>query len=216
MKTRSLVRVVPLGVLLAAALPLLGQTVAPAASKAKIERIREVAGQRMWVQADAYWHEGEHFHLMRLLYLVVEADPQNTEAFEDLGWLLASNKLDSAAVSVYEHAIAANPKQWGPHYEIGFYYFNRKDYLNALAPLVTATEKMKAGGDWTKRSVAQNPGLLNPWRLLAHTYERLNKLNECVGVWDRVLQIAPTDAPAKLNRDRVKELIAGKKPAEEG
>lgn len=183
--------------------------------QARVERIMKSTNDQLLVKADAYWHEGQHFHLIRLLYFVVEGDPNNMEAFEDLGWLLASNKLNTAAVALYRQAIAFNPDQWSPYYEIGFYYFNKKNYSRALPPLNQAIEKMKKAGLWTRTNIAANPGWLNPWRLLAHTYERLARLKECVAVWDQVLKIAPNDATAKLNRDRVKAMSSGK-PREGG
>ena len=48
----------------------------------------------------------------------------------------------------------------------------------------------------------------NNFRLLAHSYERLGKLNDAKRVWDRYISLAPGDLPAKVNLKRVEGKIA--------
>jgi tetratricopeptide (TPR) repeat protein len=177
------------------------QPAPPAQSEAHINAILDEAAVEIWAQSDRYWHEGMHFRLMGALYMVIEMDPHWLEAYTNLGWLLESNHKDEAAVGTYLRCISLNPEAWAPYFDLGYFYYNHKQYDQALEPLVASTER--------------KPTSLNPWRLLAHTYTKLGRLDDALRVWNRILETASDDPGAKHNQQEVRALIEAKASGEQ-
>ncbi|MEI6513909.1 MAG: tetratricopeptide repeat protein [bacterium] len=174
----------------------MAQSSPPAKTEKRVYDILDAAASELWSQTDVYWHKGQHYHVMSLLYMLIEIDPQGLTAYDNLGWLLESNHKDAQAIEIYKLAIKNNPNSWEPYFDLGNYYYNKKQYDLAIVPLKASTERV--------------PSNSNPWRLLAHSYTKLDRLEEALEVWNKILMADPKDVAAKLNRDEVKAMIEAK------
>lgn len=97
-----------------------------------------------WTRAVQYFGSHHHDGAMRydLLYPYLDVtttlDPQLTVAYEFGSMFLSQPPPDGAgqpdkAIELVERGIKANPKAWRLYYNLGFIYFDRKDYAGAQA-----------------------------------------------------------------------------------
>jgi tetratricopeptide (TPR) repeat protein len=90
--------------------------------------------------ADEYWHEGHHYKTMALMFVLIEYDPRDVENISSLAWLLDGYGETARAIQVYQRGIRLNPNRYDLYYDLGFAYFNKRQYAQALPYLEKAVQ----------------------------------------------------------------------------
>lgn len=159
----------------------------------RIDKIWDAADERLVRQVDVWFKDGDYPRLIQLLLFRNELYPHDYEVATDLGWMLENVEDDDAALAVYKKFRARNLGEKDAPYPEANYYFGKKDY-SKVPPLIEPT-------------LAQDPHA-NSWRILAHSYDRMEKLADSLRVWEAYVKLHPDDAAAKNNLERVKAKLA--------
>jgi tetratricopeptide (TPR) repeat protein len=147
-------------------------------------------GQMLWSYSDDFFHRGEFEEAAKVDEIVGILDPHFTEAHTTAAWLYGSAGKPDLEMALYKRAIEMNPFDPQGYFDIAMAYHYRQQHNMALPYF----EEM---AEWDPPQ--------QYLRMLAHTYEKLDKFEESLKVWDRVLRMMPNDPVAKSNRDRVAE-----------
>ena len=154
--------------------------------------ITEGVVDRMWLNSDHFWHQGDYYRIIALLRLVAEADPGYTEAFSNGAYLLWSMGDVNAADDFLRHGLNTAPDalRWEMNYNVGHMLFQyRKDYKGALPYL--------------QRAVLHNGAPVTAWTLLAHCYERAGRLTQSASTWRTVTERFPNFGAGFTNLHRI-------------
>lgn len=95
-----------------------------------------------WTRAVQYYGEKHHLHATRydllwpLLNITTQLDPHLIPAYEFGGTFLSQDPPDGAgmpekAVQLVEYGIQNNPEDWHLYYDLGYIYYDMKDYAGA-------------------------------------------------------------------------------------
>jgi len=144
----------------------------------RLEHLLSLVRDRLWVESDGFWHQGEYRRCIAAMQLIAEIDPHDVEAFSSAAWLLWNVGDEDAAVAYYRKGISLNPDKYDLYYDLGMHYFTLHRYADAVEAL--------------------EPGLqLGPpaiyWKLLAHCYEHTGRFEDALLAWKRVKELAPDD-----------------------
>lgn len=167
----------------------------PAESISKLEDIFAKVADNLSMEIESAWHEGRLDVCIELSRLVVEVDPSYVEAYGNGAWLLSSAGKDAEAVALYKKGIAANPNRYEVYFELGMYYYRKKDFANAEVNFSAATKHAP-------------PAFV--WKILAHSLEKLGRLEDSLAAWDKAKAIDPKDPVIEINMSRIREKLAGK------
>ncbi|MCS7273705.1 MAG: tetratricopeptide repeat protein [Fimbriimonadales bacterium] len=170
-----------------------GQPKPPEPIARKLTVLRQLAEFRLIQLADEYWHTGKHYKTMALMFVLIEYDPHDVENISSLAWLLDSYGETARAIQVYQRGIRLNPNRYDLYYDLGFAYFNKRQYQQALPYLEKATE------------FANAPALA--WKTLAHCYERLGRYRDSLRAWEQAKAKDPNDPAVELNMQRVRRKL---------
>lgn len=181
------------GLLLTSAL--YAQSSVPAATQKKMDVLWKRAEYRMVVIGDHYWHDGFHYHLMRMLFVLAEVNPKNVETFSNLGYILDSYGQSKRAFQVYDRGIAENPNEFDLYLDAGFWQFQKGNYAQATRYLEKAITFKNA------------PVIV--FKTLAHTYERMGETDKSIKMWEQTVRRFPNDAASKVNLERVRRKAQG-------
>lgn len=165
-------------------------TSAQAPDARRMDRIWAACGSRMARQCDAWFEDGDYPKSVQLLRIRREMFPNDYEIATDLGWLLESMERWDEALAVYSRYRLQNPKDPDRAFPEANLFFQKRQY-EKVPPLLEPT-------------IAERPHG-NSYRLLAHSYERLGRLSDCIRVWEQYLKVNPNDGPAKANLERVRK-----------
>jgi len=163
---------------------------------AQVDGITDRVVDRLWGAVDGYWHQGDYRRIVALARICVEADPGFNEAWSVGAWLLWSLGDTPAADAFLREGVRRNPNVWDLHYELGWHLFNTKRYAEALPSLQSATRFTDAPAQ--------------PWKILAHCYEKLGRLDESAAAWRTVVARFPRDPAAPNNLQRVEQARAAR------
>lgn len=153
------------------------------------ERV-ERAIQRLIKQADVYWHRGDYPSVAEMNRIILELDPHFVEAWSNLGWILWAGLNDEAeAEKVLQEGLKLNPRRYEMYYELGFFYYRRKEYPKALKYL--------------KQSVQLSPPPV-VWNLYAHSLEKSGNPSQAAAVWRRMVKRFPNFPLSRVNLERLK------------
>lgn len=169
------------------------QATPPEPIQRKLQSIRTLLEFRLVQLADEYWHDGQHYKTMAILFVLIEYDPSDVETYSNLGWMLDSYGETARAFQVYERGLRANPNRYDLYYDIGFWYYQKGDYARARTYLEKAVQ------------FANIPVFV--WKTLAHTYEKLGEYEKCLQAWEKAQQVDPTDGAVPLNMERVRKKL---------
>ncbi|MDM7461550.1 MAG: tetratricopeptide repeat protein [bacterium] len=159
----------------------------------KLSAIRELTEYRLVQLADEYWHDGAHYKTMALMFVLMEYDPHDVENIGSLAWLLDGYGEHARAIQVYQRGIRLNPNRYDLYYDLGYAYFNKRQYEQALPYLEKATSFNNA------------PQFV--WKTLAHCYERLGRLQQSLQAWQKAKQLDPSDGAVEPNLQRVRKKL---------
>jgi tetratricopeptide (TPR) repeat protein len=157
-----------------------------------VAAIWDAANDRISNQIDIWFEDGEFPMVIQLLHIQADMNPKDYDIATNLGWMLENVEEWDAAVAVYRNFRQANPGDPDAALAEADFYFRKKKY-EPIPPLL---------------SKITNKAHPNAFRILAHAYERLNRLKESQQVWKRYLSLAPKDEPAKNNLRRVERKLA--------
>lgn len=165
----------------------------PEAVQRKVRALRQLTEYRLLQLADEYWHDGQHYKTMALMFVLIEYDPHDVENISGLAWLLDGYGETARAIQVYQRGIRLNPNRYDIYYDLGYAYFNKRQYEQALPYLEKAV------------TFANVPPFV--WKTLAHCYERLGQLERSLHTWQKVKQLDPSDGAVELNMQRVRKKL---------
>jgi len=171
----------------------------PAADAEKrTAQTRDFLLDRIAEQIDKNWHAGKWDECIRLLRQNIEIDPTDTEAYTDLGWVLANLKRDAEAAAAYKSGIAANPKSFDIPHHFGMFYSRRKKYEQAIEQF---------------RLAAKN-GAPQAWQhMLPDTLEKVGRKQEALDQWRELLKRFPNDPIAKEHIKALEKAVEKAQPA---
>lgn len=160
----------------------------------RIDAIWGAAADRMSQQTDIWFRDGDFPRVIQLLKMQADIFPGDYEVSSNLGWLLESIEKTDEALAEYIRYKKDNPQDPnGPFQEANFYF--RKKAYDKVPLLIEPTLKTKPQA--------------NSYRILAHSYEKMNLLQDSERVWKMYIQLAPDDGAAKNNLSRVEKKIHG-------
>jgi tetratricopeptide (TPR) repeat protein len=169
------------------------ETKPPEAVERKLTALRQLTEYRLVQLADEYWHEGHHYKTMALMFVLMEYDPHDVENISGLAWLLDGYGETARAIQVYQRGIRLNPNRYDLYYDLGFAYFNKRQYERALPYLEKAVQ------------FANAPAFV--WKTLAHCYERFERYQQSLQAWEKAKQLDPSDGAVEPNMQRVRQKL---------
>lgn len=143
---------------------------------------------RLSTQADAWFEDGEFPRALQLLRVHYELVPNDYEVATNLGWMLENTEQFDEALAVYVRYKNENPKDPDGTFPEANFYYMKKLYAKVPALLEPSIPRKPHG---------------NSYRILAHSYERLNMFKDSVRIWDIYIRLNPNDEAARNNRKRV-------------
>ncbi len=175
----------------------IAQGPAPTISTGRDGEIWSHAQARIEQQMDVWFESGDYPKVIQLLKVERDLTPHDYEVATNLGWMQENVEDYPSAIKTYERYIADNPNSNDAELPLAQLYFRQKKYA-LVPPLLEKTVKRTP------------PPHGNVWRILAHSYERTNRLKESERVWLTYLKVDPNDAPAKVNLARVQKKLGSK------
>lgn len=158
------------------------------AQENKVDRVWQALHARLERQNDYWFDKGEFPKTVQLLKFGADFFPTDGELVTNLGWMLENIDRYDEALAVYVRYKNDNPADKDSAWPEANFYFARKAYAKVI-PLLEPT-------------ISKDPHA-NSYRTLAHSYERLNMLNDSKRIWETYLKKHPEDLTAKQNLDRV-------------
>jgi len=159
------------------------------ASQAQVNGIDDRITNNLWAVTDEYFHHGDYPRSIACSRIVVSADSQYVEAYSDGAWLLESTGKLKEAEAYYQEGISKNPKSSFAAHQLGFFYFNTlKDYMSAVATF--------------QRAAADPDCDVNDWKMLAHSYEHIDRYDLAVSTWQAIKNRWPQAPAVQVNLDR--------------
>lgn len=159
--------------------------------------------ERVQVQNDIWYSDGEFPRVIQLLKVMASLQPQDYETATTLGWMLENVERWDEALAVYVAYRKRYPNDPEAYYPEANFYFMKKMY-SRVPPLIEPSLKM---------AVKPHP---NSYRILALSYERMGLLTAARRVFKTIIERDPSDGAAKMNLSRVEKKIqsqaSGKKP----
>ncbi|MEZ0325969.1 MAG: hypothetical protein ACAH95_08675 [Fimbriimonas sp.] len=163
----------------------------------RVAAIWDAANERISKQVDIWFEDGEFPMTIQLLRVQVDLYPDDYDVATNLGWMLENIEEWELAREAYASYRKANPREVDAALPEAEFMFRRKKYEEVLRLLGKVNDKAHP----------------NAFRILAHSYERLNRLSESQKVWKRYISLAPKDLTAVKNLERVEKKLAAQKGA---
>jgi Flp pilus assembly protein TadD len=139
-------------------------------------------------QIDKLWHGGKWEDCIRLTRQTIELDPHDTEAWTDLGWVLANMNRDAEAIEAYRAGIRANPGNFDIYQQFGLLYDRRHKYNEAVEQF---------------RKAAAN-GAPRAWQhMVPRTLEKAGRKQEALDEWRALLKRFPNEQAAQKEIKRL-------------
>lgn len=167
-------------------------------SPAQVDAIVDAAVDKLWAQTDEYWHDGDYPRIIALDRIITQADPQFVESYSTGGWLMESTGKTRDAEAFYQESARNNPQKSYAWHSLGMFYFNTvKDYGAAARAFETGTRQRDAE--------------INDWKMLAHTYEKMQKVDKAAMTWRTIKARWPNGPAVDVNLQRA---LAAQKAAQ--
>jgi tetratricopeptide (TPR) repeat protein len=164
------------------------------ATPSRDEAIWSYVQARMDQQIDVWFDDGEFPKAIQALRFENGIFPHDYEVATNLGWMQENVEDYASATTTYERYLRQNPKDVDAPLPLAQLYFRQKQYAK-VPPLLTSAIKRTP------------PPHGNVWRILAHSYDRLNELEKSRDVWKAYIKAVPGDEAAKANLRRVEDKI---------
>ncbi len=150
---------------------------------------------RLSDQKDVWFEEGDFPACLQVLKFEVEWRPWDYGRVTDLGWMYGNIERKDLELATFNRFRAKFPNEPEAAYPEAEFYFRHRAYLPVvilLEPTIRLPKKPHA----------------NSFRLLANAYDRIGMWPQSLRTWEEYLKLAPDDAAAIRNRDRVRQKIA--------
>jgi len=180
------------GTLCMAAFASAGQT----GQKDRTQAIWAIAAERMQRQNDLWFKNGDYPRVIQSMRFLAILFPHNYDIVTNLGWMLENVEKRTEALAIYIKYRENFPDDPEASFPEADYYFKKKVY-EKVPSLIEPSLKVGSG---------PSP---NSYRILAHSYERLNLLSDSARIWKQYVQKHPDDLPAKNNLTRVEKKMHG-------
>jgi tetratricopeptide (TPR) repeat protein len=186
MNTRSL--------LIGSALALLVQTAAAQApSQQRLDAIWSAVDGRVSQQIDDWFDTGDFPKAIHLLRFQNVYYPHDYDVATNLGWMQENVEEWDAALETYRLYSQNNPNDRDRALPEGDYLYRRKQYAK-IPELFEPYIKLKP-----------HP---NVYRILAHTYEKLNRYTDAKRIWLAYVAAYPNDLAGQSNLRKVEKKLA--------
>lgn len=149
---------------------------------------------RLSDQKDVWFEEGDFPACIQVLKFEVDWRPWDYGRVTDLGWMYGNIERKDLELATFNRYRAKFPNEPEAAYPEAEFYFRHRAYLPVvilLEPTIRLPKKPHA----------------NSYRLLANAYDRIGMWPQSLRTWDEYLELAPTDAAAVRNRERVQQKI---------
>lgn len=144
------------------------------------------------VQNDFWFDNGDFPRVIELFRFAYELEPSDYEIATNLGWMLENVENYGEALVTYQRFRRENPKDPDAAFPEANFYFFHKAY-NKVPPILEPTIKHRP-----------QP---NNYRVLAHSYDRMGMVVDCVRVWNLYVKDYPGDLKGIANLKRAKEKL---------
>lgn len=128
---------------------------------------------------------GEDQKALQFFRQAIEEDPNNTLAWNGLGYCHVGLNNPRAAIESYQQAIKTDPSDATLHFILADYYFKLGRQQEAI--------------DAYHRAIALNPNFERAYFRLGVVYIQLNRLAEGKAAFEKVISLNPNAAPAYFN-----------------
>jgi tetratricopeptide (TPR) repeat protein len=128
---------------------------------------------------------GEHQKAVEFFREAIEKDPNNTMAWNGLGYCLVGMNDPEDAIKAYKQAIQTNPKDETLYYTLGNYY--------------TKLGRRQEAIDFYQQVIRLNPAYEPAHFRLGIIYTELGRLDEGKKAFEAVIKLNPDAAPAYFN-----------------
>ncbi len=158
------------------------------------KKITEAVYWRLGAEKDNLFKDGDFPATINVQSWEVLWRPNDYEIVTDLGFMYGNIERPDLELATYVRFREQFPKWAEAAYPEAEFYYKKRSYkpvVKLLEPTLNMTPK-------------PHP---NTYRLLAHSYDRLGLYKESLAVWETYIKLAPDDAAAKLNRDKVKAKV---------
>jgi tetratricopeptide (TPR) repeat protein len=163
-------------------------------SETQAQGISMAIQDRLWQRTDYWFGNGSYQRSIKEDRLITEADPHFLEPYATGAWLMDSLGHKADAEDYYALGAARNPDRSYAWFNLAFFYFSSlKDYPRAIKTFQLAVNSPDSD--------------INDWRMLAHSYEKNNQLNDAIVVWQKLHQIYPLNSVVLLNLNRDEQKI---------
>lgn len=163
---------------------------------ARMQVIWNAFHDRLHVQSDVWFDDGEFPRVIQLLKVICAMMPGDYEQATNLGWMLENVERWSDALTVYVDFRKKNAQSSEAYYPEAKFYFDQKLY-SKVPPLLEPTLSMPVKPH------------ANTYRVLALAYERLGLLSNAKRIWNLLIERDPADGAAKVNLARVDRKMKG-------
>jgi len=160
------------------------------------ETIWNAYDSRMVNQVDRWFRDGDFPRCIQMLKINHELKPFDYEITTDLGWMLGNIERPDEELQIYIEYRKAYPNYKDAALPEATFYFLKKMYDKIPAILEP------------KMDMRPHP---NNFRVLAHAYEKLGRLEESKTTWEKYIRLMPSDETAKNNLNRVLKKIREQK-----
>jgi tetratricopeptide (TPR) repeat protein len=143
----------------------------------------------LWLVNDEFWHDGALNRCIAAMRLVTRINPHETEAYENVSWLMYSDLREEDSEAILREGLANNPDVYDLYLELGTFCYFRMRYqeaINLYAGCVTFAD--------APRYVRSQ---------LAHAFEKNGQLADALEIWLQMEAIDPESDVPRLQIDRI-------------
>lgn len=166
----------------------------PQVDQAQVNRLLQIADMRANFQTDEWFDEGDFLKAAQLMRVRAELFPNNYEIWSNLGYLLQNTGQVDAEIASYIRFHESNPQDPNSSFPAAEWYFNKFGYLQVIRLLEPEISRTP-------------PPHANSFRILAHSYNRVGLMADSLRIWNKYLEVNPSDEAAVIQRDRVRSLV---------
>ncbi len=147
--------------------------------------LREVVAGLLWIRANDFFHTGNYEAVIPLTRMVTWLDPHQIDVYRVGAWHLAYNLVDSSeradyrflspSVKFLEEGIQNNPHVSDLEFDLGFIIYETK------------LQNYTKGLYWIQKSVEEKDATNPMKRQVAHSYEKLGDIPNCIKAWQKCM-----------------------------
>ena len=166
-------------------------------SKQRLDQIWDAVDNRMAQQIDVWFDDGDFPKAINGLTFQSTYSPHDYDVVTNLGWMQENVEDWSGALATYRLYKKNNPQDKDAALPEAQLYFGRKEYAKVPALL--------------EPTLSRHPHP-NVYRILAHSYERMNKWKDSLRIWKQYVAVAPGDGQAKVNLAKAERKVKAQNP----